>query len=194
MYSIRAVQALRRCFCNVERVHAARGAWRLLSPRRKVRATHIKAHSGHPWNEMVDVLATEVNRGCIYPVLDYDLAHWYALFPGPPPPQTSPCPLRALSLWCYNLTFMEVHARGLHGSPLRASLPVSTRSPCLPRRRQLQTKKAVGCLSLPGKRGWQKVLNNKQLMLSGFRSAGCLRHNQVRQGPILPATPLPTRV
>ena len=90
MYAINAIQALQRCNKNVPLVHTTRRAWRLLAQQRGVCAVHVKGHSGHPWNEMVDVLADEVHNGCVYPVLDYEVAHWYDGLPGPPPLEPVP--------------------------------------------------------------------------------------------------------
>ena len=90
MYAINAIQALQRCNKSVPLVHTTRRAWRLLAQQRGVCAVHVKGHSGHPWNEMVDVLADEVHSGCVYPVLDYEVAHWYDGLPGPPPLEPVP--------------------------------------------------------------------------------------------------------
>jgi ribonuclease HI len=61
-HALAACQALQRCSANTALVQAVRRAWRREAERRVIRALHVKGHSGNPWNDLVDSLATAAMR------------------------------------------------------------------------------------------------------------------------------------
>ena len=76
-HALAAIQAAQRCNANVSLVHATRRMLRRLCGSKKVALGNKASHSGNPWNELVDSLATAAMHGSYLPRTDYWTAPWY---------------------------------------------------------------------------------------------------------------------
>ena len=98
-YALAACQALQICSANVALVHTVRRARRCEGDGRSIRGTHVKGHSGIPWNELADSLATAALEFPLFPQMHHLVAPWYCDFgradpiPTLPPliPLVTPC-------------------------------------------------------------------------------------------------------
>jgi ribonuclease HI len=79
-YAIAACQGMQRCSSYVRLVHTVRRTWRRAADVHSICATHVKGHSGDPWNELVDSLATAAMRTAFCPRMGFWVAPWYLVF------------------------------------------------------------------------------------------------------------------